>query len=46
MKLNEFPTKAIFEAAPELPSICLTGDVSFHFSLKLFEFKTKGDSET
>ena len=26
MKLNEFPTKAIFETALELPSICLTDD--------------------
>ena len=25
-KLNEFPTKAIFETAPEHPSIYLTGD--------------------
>ena len=35
MKLNEFPTMASFETAPEFPST--------FFSLKLFEFKTKGD---
>ena len=38
MKLNEFPTKAIFETAPKCFQV--------HFSLKLFEFKTKGDFES
>ena len=49
MKLNKFPTKAIFEKAPELPSICLTGDafmLSFFFAVKLFKLKTKGDFES
>ena len=38
IKLNEFPTKAIFETAPEFSS-------TFFFK-KLFEFKTKGDFES
>ena len=37
MKLNEFSIKAIFETAPGF---------QVHFSLKLFEFKTKGDFES
>ena len=37
MKLNEFPTRTIFETAPGF---------QVHFSLKLFEFKTKGDFES
>ena len=46
MNLNEFSTKAISETVPELPSICLTGDAFIFFTVKLFEFRTKGDFES
>ena len=42
MNLNEFSTKAISETAPELPSICLTGDAFIFLYSKTIRIQNKG----